>query len=128
CRTSIARSRACVIDWLLGGEDRRNAARDEAERASAETAWRELLRRAPTDHDLVPEYYLEGAEDEYGDLLGDPSQLAGMDPRGTGSQQTAMEALRQLYTSGGYTDQDAAVARDLRRVSAMERGQALRGA
>lgn len=112
-----------IIDWLLGGEDRRAAARDEAERAEASLLWRSLLRRAPTAEDLTPNYYLEAGADEFGSLAGGASQLEGLGQGGSGDQHVALAALRQLYESGGYTDADAAA----RRLSAMERGQQLRG-
>lgn len=113
-----------ILDWLLGGEDRRRTARDEAERSEASMLWRELLRRAPTAEDLTPWYYQEAHRDEFGSLAGGASSLEGLDAGGSGDQWAALQGLRQLYESGGYTDADAAA----RRLAAMERGQQLRGA
>lgn len=115
---------------LIGGPADARAAEARAQDAEARNraVWERLQATAPSVDDLAVNYYQESNEDVYGDLLGGPSQLEGLDARGSGHQQAALAALQQMYTSGGWTDQDARVAADLRRLGAMERGQQLRGA
>ncbi len=112
-----------VWDWLSGAVDRRAAARAADEQRKNEQAWQSVGRAMPTVDALTPEYGYEGDTDEYGNLIGDPSQFENFDVQ-SGDQRYAMDALRNLYESGGYTDADYAA----RRQAAMERGQQLRGA
>lgn len=114
---------------LIGGPADARAAAARAEDAAAQNRaiWERLHGAAPSVDDLTTNYYLEDDGDAYGDLLGDPSQLEGMDERGTGHQQAAMTALQQMM-GNAPTSQELDVARQQRRVGAMERGQQLRGA
>ncbi len=90
--------------------------------------WMNLDRTAPTVGELTPDYSLEADEDAFGSLLMGPSELEDYRVRSDGYQDAALEALRQLSASGGYTDADRTMSADLRRAAAMERGQMLRGA
>ena len=117
-----------IWGWLSGSDAA--VAREDAQNAEERNRaiWQGVHAEAPSVDDLTTRYYLEGNTDAYGDLLGDPSQLEGLDARGSGHQQAALAALHQLYSSGGLSDADRSAAADLRRLSAMERGQQLRGA
>lgn len=114
---------------LIGGPADARAAEARAQDAEARNRqpWINIAREAPGVDDLTTRYYLEGTEDAYGDLLGDPSQLEGFDSRGTGHQQAAMTALQQMMGTAP-TSGELEVARQQRRLGAMERGQQLRGA
>lgn len=112
-----------ILDWITGADDRRGAARAADEQQKNEMAWQSVGRAMPSVNDLTPTYQYEGETDEYGNLIGGPSQLEGFDVQ-SGDQRYAMDALRNLYERGGYTDADYAA----RRQASMERGQQLRGA
>lgn len=110
-------------------------AQKAAEIAAAEAAWEadknqqtweRLAQTAPSVQELTPDYLFEAGSDEYGDLMGPGSTLEGYGS--SADQQAAQAALMNLYNSGGYTAQDTAAREQMRRVSAGQRGQQLRGA
>lgn len=117
-----------IWGWLSGAAARRDAARAAAERASQEASWMDLQRNAPDAAALTPDYYLEGATDEFGNLLGDPSALIGAGADDAAAQQYTMEALRQLYESGGYTPADRAAQAAARAAQAQQVGAMNRAA
>lgn len=116
-----------IWGWLSGSDAA--VAREDAQNAEERNRaiWQGVHAEAPSVDDLTTRYYLEDTVDEYGNLIGDPSQLEGLDERGTGHQQAAMTALQQLMGSGP-TSAELETARQQRRLGAMERGQQLRGA
>jgi hypothetical protein len=108
------------LGGLTGSAARRDAAYNQYQQRQAINAWRELGESAPTAEDLTPQYGTEGTEDEYGDMLGGPSQLQGF---GASSDQTqALEALRRMYTDGGYTDESRNLASAMQAQNAQQVG------
>jgi hypothetical protein len=106
---------------LLGGADAKN--RHDAEVAAQRNReyWVDLSRGAPSVDQLTPDLYLEGTEDEYGDMLGGPSELT--DLRASEDQMRALRNMQQLYDQGGYTEADRAASQE----NAIRQGQMLRG-
>lgn len=115
------------IPIIGDGERARRAGEEQrADERRALEMWRDLGATAPSVDDLTSDYYAENTGDEYGDMAGGPSALEGYGS--SGDQRAAQQALMNLYTSGGYTAQDTAAREQMRRVSAGQRGQQLRGA
>jgi hypothetical protein len=114
-----------VLGWLGGGSDAQ--ARYEAEMAAERDrqVWRDLGASAPSVDALTPETFLEGSVDEYGNLIGDPSQLEGFGP--SSDQRASLEALRRL-SEGGLTEADRNMSRALRDQQAMQMGANSRAA
>lgn len=104
----------------------RAAARNDVEAERAREMWRDLGLTAPDVGTMTPDYARERGADEYGDMGGGDSALTGYGS--SADQAAAQQALMNLYTSGGYTAQDTAAREQMRRVSAGQRGQQLRGA
>lgn len=109
-----------IWGWLSGAQARRDADRARAEQQTQQRAWMNLAGDAPTAEDLSVEYQGIGTEDEYGDLLGGPSELERFGP--SHEQRYALDALRSLYEQGGYTDADRAFAAQQRAARAQQIG------
>lgn len=106
-----------VNDWMaaLGGPDNYARAINERDREF----WQRLDRIAPSLGELSPDYLLEAASDEYGDLGGGDSRLEGLETRTDDAHQAAsLRALENLYRSGGYTSADRAQSAALRQQQA----------
>jgi len=117
-----------IWGWLSGADARAAEQRAMNEAQTERDAFINLGISAPNAADLTPEYYMEGREDEYGDLLMGDSRLEGMTQ---GQQQAAMAKLEgvggdlhQISEGGGYTAQDRAQMTAQR----LRQGQALSGA
>lgn len=115
-----------VLGWLTGADARADAARAEHEQRINRGMWAELAGVAPSAEDLSVDYQQLGTGDEYGDLIGDPSQFA--DFGASGDQEAALAALRSLYESGGYTDADRQFANQQRAMRAQQIGAQNRAA
>lgn len=110
-----------IWGWLSGASARRDAARNRRDQLLAQGVWGGLVGGAPSVEDLTADFLGEATRDEYGDLIGGRSAFEhdfGQD------QVAAMDALRGLYESGGYTDGDMAASRALRGQQAMQLGAA----
>jgi hypothetical protein len=109
---------------IIGGWSRDKIAmeQDAWEADRNRQVWRDVSGSAPSVDTLTPETFLEGDTDEYGNLIGGPSQLEGFGP--SGDQGASLEALRGLYESGGYTDADRNMSRVLRDQQGMQLGAA----
>jgi hypothetical protein len=109
---------------IIGGWSRDKIAmeQDAFEADRNRRYWTDLAATAPSVDALTPETFLEGDADEYGDLIGGPSELEGFGP--SGDQGASMQALRGLYESGGYTDADRNMSRVLRDQQGMQLGAA----
>lgn len=94
-----------IVGMLTGSNARQAQRRMQDEQRRQENFWARLGMGAPSAEDLTPEYALEGTADEYGDLLGGPSQLEGYDFRGTNAARSALE---NIMNGGGYTAADRA--------------------
>lgn len=110
-----------IWGWLSGAGARNTSAQNEADRNAARATWRQL-GQGPSVDELTPTYQGEGSTDEYGDLLGGPSQLEGFG--NSEDQRAALAAMRSLYEQGGYTAADrnaqaAARANQAQQVGAM---------
>lgn len=108
-----------IWGWLSGASGRKTAAMNEADRNRASRIWREL-GEGPSVDALTSHYQLEGSTDEYGDLMGGPSELEGFG--NSEDQRAALAALRNLYESGGYTSQDRGVMEASRSANAQQVG------
>ncbi len=108
-----------IWGWLSGAQARRDAARNAYDQTRAIQTWRDI-GRGPSVDELTPEYRGEGTVDEYGNLIGDPSQLEGFGA--SGDQTASLAALRSLYESGGYTDADRAAQQAARSAQAQQVG------
>jgi hypothetical protein len=87
--------------------------------------WRELQAGAPSAAELTPETYLESDTDEYGNLMGGQSAWVGEGTSGgANAQRSQMQALRNLYDQGGYTDADRTMSQALRAQQAQQMGAA----
>ncbi len=117
-----------IWGWLSGASGRKTADQNEADRNMARSTWRQL-GEGPSVEDLTQQYSGEGDTDEYGNLIGGPSELEGLGPNE--DQQAALAALRGLYEQGGYTSadrmaQNAARSQNAQQVGSMNQA-ALRG-
>jgi hypothetical protein len=114
------------LGWLTGASDA--VARSEQESAAERDrqVWRDLAASAPSVDQLTPETYLESTGDEYGNLLGGPSAMAGLRP--SRDQMASLSALRSLYERGGYTQADENMSRALQDSRAQQMGAANRAA
>lgn len=110
-----------IYGWLSGADARRDAAMNRYEQQKAERTWSDLVDGAPGAEDLAVDYQGIGTGDEYGNLLGGPSQLEGL-----GSSADQLEALRQLQglSRGGFTDADRAMMRTAHAQNAQQMGAA----
>lgn len=107
------------VDVFTGDSDRQQQAQNQARERRAQLLWESLRETAPGVDDLSVDYGQLGTTDEYGDLLGGPSQLEGF---GTSADQTAaLDALRDL-SRGGFTDSDRAMMRATRTSNAQALG------
>ena len=110
-----------IMPFDLGGASARAASQRAAlDKAMRAYMWSDLAKSAPDANDLTPDYVLEGNGDEYGDLLGGPSELqAEMGP----GHQASLQALQNIIESGGYTRAD----QDWTTAQRAQQAQALRG-
>jgi hypothetical protein len=114
-----------VLGWLSGASDAQARYQDQTEAARNRQYWHDLGASAPSVDALTPETFLEGSVDEYGNLIGDPSQLEGFGP--SSDQRASLEALRRL-SEGGLTEADRNMSRALRDQQAMQMGANSRAA
>lgn len=116
-----------IWGWLSGAEAREGerSAATEAERNRA--MWESLGQGAPSVEQLTTDYGRERNRDEYGNLLGDPSQLTGMpasQQRDALGQISASQAALSELMRGGMTAAD----RQALTAQRLQQGQQLRGA
>ena len=110
-----------IWGWLSGAQARRDALAQREAEDRMMNYWASLGGDMPSAGELTPDYALEGTSDEYGDMLGGPSQLeSGGFQR---EQLRALRALQEISDAGGYTDADRAATAALR----AQQGQWLRG-
>jgi hypothetical protein len=69
-----------VLGWLFGSSARRDQARNAAKQRLQERTWQSLLGSGPSSEQLTPYYEGERRTDEYGNLIGGPSQLENVGP------------------------------------------------
>lgn len=104
-----------------------NGARDRAmnlrEQNESKRVWDAVAASMPGEDELSVEYGNESNWDEYGDLMGPESQIAG-DSTGLRAQGRALRDLQRVSDRGGYTSADRAMSAALRQ----QQGTALRGA
>jgi len=114
-----------LLGWLTGADSRMDEYRALQEKYRQEAIWNDLMRSAPRADALTPDYAQEGTVDEYGNLIGDPSQMETLgDSRERGAQWRALEEMQGLVDSGGYTSADAA----MQNASRLSRGAGMRQA
>lgn len=97
-----------LLAHFTGDDAKRTAAENESARRQQDRMWQELRNSAPGIDDLSVDYGQVGTTDEYGNLIGDPSQLEGFGA--SDDQRAALEALREL-SRGGLSDADRAMMR-----------------
>lgn len=103
--------------WMEGeSEERKNEVRDRL-------AWQDLLMNLPTVEDMSVNYEQLGNTDEYGNLVGGPSEIS-RQGSGEADQRQLRNALNNLVRGGGYTEadrsmQNAMAAQNAQQVGAM---------
>src|SRR5690349_12763519 len=112
-----------IWGWLSGAQARRDAARNREDQLAAQGTWGGLATTQPSVYDLTADYLGEGNQDEYGDLIGGPSAFQNASEGGQ-MQRQAMEALQNLYQSGGVMEGDRAASRAMRDQQAQQLGAA----
>lgn len=108
-----------IWGWLSGAQARRDAAANNLANNRNAGRWWDLQRSGPSADDLAVDYGLEGNTDEYGDLMGERSQLEGLGPN-----DVQLEALRRLqgFADGRMTAADMDMMRAQQAANAQQVG------
>lgn len=94
-----------ILGWLTGADAALDRGMNLREQRRGEAAWDDLNAAAPSAEDLAVDYQGEGTADNWGDLLGGPSEIRG-DSGGVAGQYEALQALRGIVNTGGYSRAD----------------------
>jgi hypothetical protein len=115
-------------DWISGAGAAKDAAENKRKQRLAESVWTRRFGGPDVD-DLTADYVGEATSDEFGSLLGGPSEFSTEGgytaaESGAADQRAAMDALRGMYETGGYTQADEMASRAMRDQQARQMGSA----